>query len=157
MKSQIVRRYIEKRYARLVRRVIADVRRLPEGSRQSGLDSGHADLWDEFKDQAQNEQSIFFEQYEDIIQGIGNDIVVKLPEHELWLLWLETDHCLEHDGPALPAVNDAQQAVSEHLYSCVYRRADEEPMPAERQESYDRAAQECHEDDNFLISTGEGE
>ena len=50
-------------YNGLVAVVIADIKALPDNCRQSGDDSNLKDVWEEFKDHLQNEQSNFFCQY----------------------------------------------------------------------------------------------
>ncbi|HAG11401.1 MAG TPA: hypothetical protein DCK76_08495 [Desulfotomaculum sp.] len=47
--------------------------------------------WEEFKFQVQNEESFFFEAYEDTIRAICRNLIRSFPESELKLLWLHSN------------------------------------------------------------------
>jgi hypothetical protein len=83
-----VRRIVEAMYLGLVQQVIAQIKALPDSCRQSGDDSRLKDVWEEFKDQVQGQESIFFRAYEDTIQRLCAKLVAAFDRERQGLLWL---------------------------------------------------------------------
>ena len=77
------------------RRFIADIKALPDNCRQSGDDSNLKDVWEEFKDQMQNEQSFFFDAFEHTIQSLCCTRVSELDADRKLLLWLWSEGYLQ--------------------------------------------------------------
>jgi hypothetical protein len=75
-------------YTRLVKKVIADIKALPDNCRQSGDDSSLKDVWEEFKYQVQREESGMFAMYEDVIRDICDRQITGLDREQRQLLWL---------------------------------------------------------------------
>jgi hypothetical protein len=125
-----VERIVEAMYGGLVTQVIADVKALPETCRQSGDDSVLKDVWEEFKDQLQREQSNFFAFYEDTIRGLCTRLVAGLDRERQGLLWLWSDGYYDWNDEAagIPWGSPVEEAVSNELYNRVGDVANNEDL-----------------------------
>lgn len=85
----------ESMYDRLVALVITDIRNLPDNCRQSGDGSKLKNVWEEFKDQLQNEQGAVFAAYEDTIQSLCFQQVAELDPDRQRMLWLWSEGYLQ--------------------------------------------------------------
>ena len=136
MKRDEVYRIIEAKYEYYCDSIVQIVQELPEDCRQSGEDSALADVWEEFKYQVQREESVMFAAYEDTITAICQNLIEKLPKHELDLLWLVTDGYFDWDEQAGPP--DKVEYVVNELYSRVSTLASDEDLkydPDEEEEA----------------------
>src|SRR5437763_1237653 len=93
-RAPLVEPIVRAMYARLVKKVIADIKAMPESCRQSG-DADLADVWEEFKYQVQREQSGMFEVYEEVIIDLCARHVSALDQEEQHLLWLWSEGYLK--------------------------------------------------------------
>jgi hypothetical protein len=132
MKRHDIVRIIEAKYKRYAQQVIAEVKALPPDCRQSGDDSPLKDVWEEFKDQMQNERSVSFDAYEDTIHRICLGIVENLPEDEQQLLWTWSNAYFNGDEDSPPKGNLLSDGVEEELYSQVCTIATDEPLESEK-------------------------
>lgn len=146
--KSIVSQYLKNRCVYWVRKIVSRIRSLSSGG-LSGEDSGLANVWEEFVDQVQYEESIFFDQYVGIIEGVCAAITETIPEHELWLIWLDTIEWLDHEGSDRPAINEVQNAVAGYFYGLVSARAADEPLPKAREKYYDQLALDHFHDDQM--------
>ena len=125
----LVERLAMDMYETLVRKVIADVRALPEGSPYS-VDSDLKDVWEEFKDQLQVDQSIMFELYEEKVRGICYHHVSEHDPDAQRLLWLWSEGYLEQwvERDAVKLSNFSVSEVVDELYRKVTDVACNEPL-----------------------------
>ncbi len=132
MKARQLRQIIDDKYADYVMQVVAQIKALGPESRTAPPDLGLADVWEEYKDQVQGQESILFEFYVETIESFCSDVLKILPEHELRLLWLETDGYLEYaadDNHSLFLHRDnLLDDVAAKLYSRVWSLAADEEM-----------------------------
>ena len=149
MKARQLRQIIDDKYADYVMQVVAQVKALDPRSRAAPPDLGLADVWEEYKYQVQGQESILFNFYVETIESICTDVVKALPEHELRLLWLETDGYLEYnanDNHSLFLHRDnLLDDVAAELYSRVCSLAADEEM----------ALSENSDDNSFIVDLDE--
>ncbi len=90
---------INKWYKDSIEKVVEEIKNLPESSRLSGDDSGLDDVWKEYCNQIQGEHSPFYGLYEEIVQKCCDDIVRKLTDAEVEVLWEERNvlYCQDDD------------------------------------------------------------
>lgn len=136
MKRHNLVRIIDAKYKRYAQQVIFEIKALPAECRQSGDDSPLKDVWEEFKDQLQNERYVMFGAYEDTISRICDRIVNELPVEERQLLWLVSDAYFNtsNDDDILPVNGQLLADVVEELYRRVCEIAGNEPLESERDE-----------------------
>ncbi len=135
----LVKQLAESMYNGLVAVVIADIKALPDNCRQSGDDSNLKDVWEEFKDQLQNEQSIFFDAFAHTIQSLCSKRVSELDADRKLLLWLWSEGYLErwvNEDEVLLADLDANH-VNEELYRRICDVAASEPFADDPDEDRD--------------------
>jgi hypothetical protein len=145
----LVPRIVDAMYDRLVKKVIADIIALPEGSRQSGDDSCLKDVWEEFKYQIQREQSDVFELYEEVIRDLCARRVAGVEREQEQLLWLWSEGYgntwVEKDKVSLDDVEN--EAVAEELYDRLQAAAEKEELAIDPDVERD---QERHDEDMGL-------
>jgi len=113
---------------RLTRRVIADLQRMDTGQ-LSGDDSGLKNAWDEISVQVQQDHSIYWETYDEIVRNLAAQYVAELEPYEREALWLQTKEGLhweskdEEDREHDPVVED--EIVNYVVEECVYGKAGE--------------------------------
>lgn len=154
MKNSEVEAIISERYAQLVSEIADRVKRLPDSCKQSGDDSEFPDVWEEFKYEIQEEQSVLFNLYEDHIQGLCDGLTEALLPTEIKVLWLGSDGYLDWVEDGFPDLSQLHQDVSRELYSRVCGRATDEPLHpsvqdylAEVQRDRYQRDRECNEQD----------
>lgn len=59
---------------------------MPDNCKQSGDDSAFPDVWEEFKYEMQERESLLFEVYRDHIEGLCGDLAETLKPTEVKLL-----------------------------------------------------------------------
>ncbi|GGA71537.1 hypothetical protein [Ornithinibacillus halotolerans] len=99
---------------------------------QSG--STYENNWLEFAFQVQKGTTVIFEMYEFFILNMINELVRELPNHEIKLLWLRTDHFIYYDtgDPHFYAGSvEMEQAVVKEIYSILSSKAEREKLPLE--------------------------
>lgn len=74
---------------RVARKVIADLGRL--NYTLSGEDSPLKTIWDEICVQMQDEESFFWEAYQETVERVIEHRVTSLPQQEYDAIWLQTD------------------------------------------------------------------
>ena len=136
MKGHEVQQIIHAKYDDYCDQIVKVVQALPEDCRHRGDDSVLADVWEEFKYQIQQQESVFSDAYEDTIVAVCRDLVKGLSQHERDLLWLVSEGYFEWDkrsGP--PAKADD---VTDALYRRVWARAADEDLKVDPDESKDK-------------------
>lgn len=123
-------------YDSLVAVVIADIKALPDNCRQSGDDSNLKNVWEEFKDQMQNEQSIYFDAFEHTIQSLCATRVSELDADRKRLLWLWSEGYLQRwaDEDEVRLADLDVSHVEEEVYQHVCDVAANEPLTHELEE-----------------------
>ena len=116
MKREAVSSIIETKYRRYVNEIIKQIKALGPECRQSGDDSGLADLWEEWKSQIQGEESLVFDAYEDTFLDMCGRLVITMPEDEQALLWLTSDAYFNGDRDLPPDGDELVNAIVEELY-----------------------------------------
>src|SRR5688500_11278140 len=96
-KQNLVSAIVFDKYRDHARKVIKQIRALPDSCRQSGDDADLKDVWEEFKFQLQIEHSIFFDAYEHTVRQICYSVAESLPQNEMRLLWLWSKAYAEWD------------------------------------------------------------
>lgn len=91
--------------ARALRR---DLQRMRDGL-LAGEDSGLATLWDELCVQVQGEESLLWDEYEDLVQDLALEHVRKLDGYTKAAIWYQTDDGMDH----LCLLEDEQDLSSE--------------------------------------------
>lgn len=123
-------------YNVLVAEVIGEIMELPDNCRQSGDDSKLGDVWEEFKWQLQNDESIYFEAYVDTIQAICLRHVATLDTDRQRLLWLWSEGYLRQwaseDTVTLTDIDLSD--IDNELYRRVCYVAINEPLRYELEE-----------------------
>ena len=129
-------RIIKNKYKRYAEQVIDKIKNLPPECRQSGDDSPLKDVWEEFKDQIQNEPYVMFDAYKDTISRICEQLVTDLLAEEQQLLWLVSDgyYNASDDDDGLPPEGQLLTDVAEELYRYVCEIAGDEPLESELDE-----------------------
>jgi hypothetical protein len=147
---RLVSGIVDAMYDSLLTAVIADIKGLPEGSKQSGDDSGLKDVWEEFKYQMQREQSAVFDLYEEVIEGICSRLVGELDRERRLLLWLWSDGFFDWWGAKDEAsVEDFDdEAITKELYNRLCDVAEREELAFDPDEERDR---ERYEEDMELL------
>jgi hypothetical protein len=90
--------------------------------------------WEEFKSQIQEEQSVFFDLYEDTMRAICSDLVKSLPGSEVKFLWLYTDEYFDFDGYGFAWLDEMCDAVENEIYREVCNIAANEELTSEQVE-----------------------
>jgi len=116
-----IARVVEAREARHAEAIIERFKNVTEGIQMSGDDSPFPDAWEEYKDQVQGEQSIYFDLFELQIRELAHAYAEDLPPDELELLWMGTQAFQD----AEPEEREAYfpDAIVEQLYAAVTRIA----------------------------------
>jgi dCTP diphosphatase len=99
------------------------------GIRLSADDSGLLDVWDEFKDQIQGQQSIYFRLYEDTMSDLVERYVSQLPPDEVQLLTFGTREFEEMEPEERGDLD--YSAVEQSLYSAILTLAADEPLASD--------------------------
>jgi len=131
---------VDAMYDAVVKKVIAEIKALPDNCRQSGDDSCLKDVWEEFKYQMQREQSGMFEMYEDVIRDICERELSRLNSEQQRLLWLwsegYSDTWVEKDEVSIDDFED--QPVATELYDRVCSVAESEDLAIDPDEEQDK-------------------
>jgi len=129
MRKDEIRKIVRKKYTAYRDQVVARIKELPPECCLSGDDSGLEDVWEEFKCQVQREESYAFDAYVSTIEALCEDVLGKLPDHELELLWIDCDGYFDHDeddGP--PDHGEMVEGVARELYQKVTELASDEEL-----------------------------
>jgi len=135
MKREAVISIIETKYRRYVDEIIKWIKALGPECRQSGDDSGLANVWEEWKSQMQGEESFFFEAYEDTFRDMCRRLVTTMPEDEQALLWLTSDAYFNGDRDLPPNGEELATAIEEELYQRLCAAAADEEMSSDANET----------------------
>jgi hypothetical protein len=87
----LIEKAINEKYSFYVGKIIDQIKALPKDCRLSGDDSPLDSVWKEWAHQLQNQESIFMAAYEETIRGLCREVILKMPEHEVKLLWAGRD------------------------------------------------------------------
>src|ERR1035437_3604814 len=87
--SAIVRAVAHEAAQRIGRKVIADLQAMKDT--MSGDDSELKTTWDEICVQVQDEESFYWDAYDQTVRSTVRVYVAALPQHERDALWLQTD------------------------------------------------------------------
>jgi hypothetical protein len=141
-------------YDTLEHRVVNHIKALPDTCRQSGDDSGLADVWEEFKYQCQRQESAFFDMYLDTIDGLCAKPISEMDDARATLLWLWSEafiswdfDCDNRDKPGRSELNDA---IRNELFNRVRSRACDEDLlhdPDDLDEARWQQIRDCCPDD----------
>jgi hypothetical protein len=85
-----VDRLVGDRLDALAKQAIANFKTIRTDSKASGDDSPLENVWEEFKDQVQNDESFYWDAYEETFLGICGAYVQELSTFEFRLLWYWT-------------------------------------------------------------------
>jgi hypothetical protein len=136
-----IRDILQKKYDAYRDDVIKALKILPPEGSLSGDDSGLDDVWEEFKYQVQREESGMFDLYVETIEGVCADLAGKLPNHELELLWLQTEAYFNHDEDDEPRTRDELvEDVGHELYGRVLENAGDQELRFDPDEEKETAA-----------------
>ena len=91
--ADIVRRVAEIAADRVTRNVIRDLEQMTE--RLSGDDFELKTTWDEICVQIQDQESVVWDAYDEIVRGMVGVFVAELPRHEQEAIWLQTEAGIE--------------------------------------------------------------
>lgn len=121
---------VERKLARYVRRVITRIKRLPENCCLSGQDSDLENVWEEWKYQIQHSRLIYFDAYEEAIEGICRAVACSTRREDCELIRMQRDAFVEwvyEDARTEPSLEDLQDCVTEKLIARIWALgADEE-------------------------------
>jgi hypothetical protein len=120
--SAIVRALAKDVGERITRKVIRALQALTD--KLSGDDSGLETMWDEICAQVQTEESIFWNVYDETVQGIVLEHIRDLTDYERAAVWLQTNAgenwTYEEEGDRLASpVNEgdiAEYIAHRHIY-----------------------------------------
>lgn len=123
-------RLVKSVYDDLTRKVIARIKALPKEACRGGDDEVFADVWEDFKDQVQNQQSVIFEMYEDLVRAQCALVLAGLDQPTRGLLWVWSDDAFEWDEDDLeiPYGDPVDEALENELFRRVSGAADDEPL-----------------------------
>ncbi|MDD5050958.1 MAG: hypothetical protein PHV93_04470 [Candidatus Pacebacteria bacterium] len=124
-REALIRKAINEKYAFYAERIINEIKALPKECCQSGDDSTLDSVWKEWAHQLQYEQSIFMEAYEQTIRDLCRKVILKMPEHEVKLLWAGRDELYLEDD--IDELTDffAIKTLIEDLEEELFRRVSE--------------------------------
>lgn len=98
---------------------------------QAPADLGLRSVWDEYKEQAQNEESFAFAAYEATLRQFIRKELESLIEWELLVLWAATDRSnsasFDSEGDCL-MYEDVCEAIESEVYTRIYNRAEFEEI-----------------------------
>ena len=135
MRKTDVARILRKKYDAYCEQVVGIIKALPSECRQSGDDSPLENVWEEFKCQVQGEEAWMFDAYVETIKAICHQVATSLADHELELLWLDSEAYFDHDdGAPLPHRDQLIEGVEAELYQRVFNRAEDEELAADSDE-----------------------
>jgi hypothetical protein len=99
-------------------------------SLQGGDDSFLQNVWEEFAHQIQEQQSVLFEIYEEMIVSHCAAAARKLSEAELALLWLDSEGYWQNwdDTPVNPDLGKKIEDVTGEVYRRVASRAADQEL-----------------------------
>lgn len=139
-------------YSKLVEKVIAEIKALPENCRQSGDDSVLKDVWEEFKYQFQREHSVVFAAYEDTIQRMCAGYISELDREQQQLLWIWSKAYFHWDDEddEMPWGDFVKGDVAQELYDRVCDVANNEELVVDPDDERDR---ERYEDDKHACES----
>jgi len=106
---------INAKYGDYVRRVIEDIKGLPDNCRQSG-DDGLTDVWEEFKAQIQGQESFSFSAYEETARQFIAVLLKDLQAREKKVLWHDAEGRWEYDEDAHVHPDQMQADVGDEIY-----------------------------------------
>lgn len=89
----------------------------------------HENLWEDIVDQVQIQYYIFWDAYEDILEGIINDKIEKLSKDELKYLWENSDTYNDWVEDRSPDMSEIIDGVDRLIKGIVLSRASEEERP----------------------------
>lgn len=121
--SAIVRAVAEQAAQRVTRQVIAALQRMKHTL--SGDDSELKTTWDEICVQVQQEESFFWDTYDETVRTIVGEYVNALPKHDREAIWLQTSAGCDWGGEnteereACPVSNEniVEYLIHEYVYS----------------------------------------
>ena len=127
------------RYDDLSHQAIARIERIPfdKSAKLSGADSPYRTIWEEIVTQVNNGESIYWEEYKNIILAHSKAIVTKLSRTERNLLWLRTqgyDQWDEYDDSEKDVISfpDDDETViediGEQISEIVYWKASQDDI-----------------------------
>jgi hypothetical protein len=120
--ENIVREIAKHAANRLARKTIRYLQSLKD-CLQSGEDSGLANVWDEICVQVQQEESFFWNAYDETVRQFVAGYVEQLPLYERQALWLSTDQGMDWDAEDRdgdpPILHDdiVEYIVQHHVYT----------------------------------------
>ena len=122
--STIVNAVSHEAAKRVTRKVIADLQAITKPL--SGDDSGLKTAWDEICVQVQEQESIFWDIYDEMVRGMIGGCVAELAKYEREAIWIQTDAGVNwsleepEDREAYPVVDDD---IVNYLVHGVYSEA----------------------------------
>jgi hypothetical protein len=135
-RMEFVKQIINNKYDRCTKRVIERIKDLgrPDFC-LSGDDSGLDNVWEEFKSQVQEEESFFYEAYEDTIRAICRELLKTISLDEIKLMWIFSNAYYDHYEDDFP--EDIEEEVENELYSRIYEIAEVEQINRDYDEDVD--------------------
>ena len=86
-----IERIVEESYAAHADAVIADLKAMGREHMQSGDDSPFQNVWEEFASQIQEEESVFWDMYVNMVRDLCDARVERMSPTEMKLHWFFTD------------------------------------------------------------------
>ncbi|MBP2641197.1 MAG: hypothetical protein H6Q66_2148 [Firmicutes bacterium] len=136
-------------YDAYVEEVIERIRELSKESMQSGEDSPFEDVWEEYAAQVQDQESVFFEMYEDLVESACYKLVKTLSVSDLRVLWKKSDAYLLWDDEFVPEENDMQEGVGKELFRKVKEAAADYELPEIDEEDENKEDEFDLEEEDF--------
>jgi len=143
--DRAIRQVIEAKYDRCVNRVVHRLRRI-NSSEWQGDDAPERNLWDHWKRELQEEQSVVYELLEDLVRDVVWTVVEQLPHEDGVLLTLNAD-AFDDLGESQDEPAFMLDVVAEELLSRVDGRAVDEPHRPEVQRLLDGMALDRYDRD----------
>lgn len=91
IEQHVVNAWADKIASRIIKKAIADLKNMNSGEMLSGDGSGLKNVWEEVCVQVQDEQSFYWDTYEEAIGGQLARYVELLDQEERLALWLVTE------------------------------------------------------------------
>jgi len=144
--NQAIRAISDAKYDRCVARAVHRMRRWPAAG-WVGDDSSLQTLWDHWKHELQEDESLCHDMIRDLVEDVVRRVVEGLPYEEGALLTTATDALDDlHEDPPQPIFD--RDAVVRELMGRVSKRACDEPHRREVQRDIDDATRDRHERDS---------